>query len=287
MTTRSAGILLHRRESGRRARCCSAHMGGPFWAQQGRRGLVDPEGRVRRRRAAEAAARREFAEELGLAVPPGTCAPLGDLRVSGGKVLTVWALEGDLDVDAVVPGMFELEWPPRSGTLQEFPEIDRAAWFDLADGAAKLVKGQRPYLDRLAALLPDPDGRLSRPAAPSAARVPVISGVKTASASQQAAQQRAVQMQHGLEAGAPVGPVLTRPTSPAGSGTSLHQLERATPPEIANGAASAPSAAPRRSAVDQGGGHREVCVHTVAPLRVWTPPSGWTTQERARAAHRS
>ena len=68
-------------------------------------------------------------------------------------MLTVWALEGDLDVDAVVPGTFELEWPPRSGTVQEFPEIDRAAWFDLAAAATKLVKGQRPYLDRLAATL--------------------------------------------------------------------------------------------------------------------------------------
>jgi predicted NUDIX family NTP pyrophosphohydrolase len=153
VTTRSAGILLHHRSPDGAPRVLLGHMGGPFWASKDEAAWSIPKGEYADDERAEDAARREFVEELGIAVPAGDLRPLGDLRVSGGKVLTVWALEGDLDVDAVVPGTFELEWPPRSGTLQEFPEIDRAEWFDLATAATKLVKGQRPYLDRLAATL--------------------------------------------------------------------------------------------------------------------------------------
>jgi predicted NUDIX family NTP pyrophosphohydrolase len=153
VTTRSAGILLHHRGPDGAPRVLLGHMGGPFWASKDEAAWSIPKGEYADDERAEDAARREFVEELGIAVPAGDLRPLGDLRVSGGKVLTVWALEGDLDVDAVVPGTFELEWPPRSGTLQEFPEIDRAEWFDLATAATKLVKGQRPYLDRLAATL--------------------------------------------------------------------------------------------------------------------------------------
>nr|WP_231839651.1 NUDIX domain-containing protein [Blastococcus saxobsidens] len=110
--------------------------------------MVDRQGEHDPGEDAEAAARREFAEELGLPVPAADLHPLGELK--GRKVLAVWAGEGDLDVTAVRSNTFELEWPPRSGRLQAFPEIDRAAWFDLPTARTKIVPGQVPFLDRLA-----------------------------------------------------------------------------------------------------------------------------------------
>jgi predicted NUDIX family NTP pyrophosphohydrolase len=100
-----------------------------------------------------AAARREFGEELGLAPPEGEWLPLGEARQPGGKIVTVWALEGDLDTDLVVPGTFTMEWPMRSGRMQEFPEIDRAEWTGMDEARQKLVPGQRVFLDRLEELL--------------------------------------------------------------------------------------------------------------------------------------
>ena len=102
-----------------------------------------------------AAAVREFTEELGTPPPSGTPAPLGTVRQPSGKRLTVFALEGDLDADAVVSNTFALEWPRGSGRMQEFPEIDRAAWFGLPDARRAVVRGQLPFLDRLEALLAD------------------------------------------------------------------------------------------------------------------------------------
>ena len=98
---------------------------------------------------------REFAEEVGSPVPATELVPLGQLRASG-KVLTVWAAEGDLDAAACTSNTFELEWPPRSGRVQEFPEIDRAAWFPVEEARSKLVGSQVPFLDRLLAAV---DGR--------------------------------------------------------------------------------------------------------------------------------
>ena len=149
MSVRSAGLLLYRRDPDG-VRVLLGHMGGPFWAKKDEAAWSIPKGECEEGEPAESAARREFTEELGLPVPDGEWLPLGEVRVSSGKVVTVWAVEADLDVDAVVPGTFELEWPPRSGRMQEFPEIDRAAWFDLDTARDKLVKGQRPVLDRLA-----------------------------------------------------------------------------------------------------------------------------------------
>ncbi|WP_426562988.1 NUDIX domain-containing protein [Angustibacter sp. McL0619] len=152
MSTRSAGILVHRHTSGV-LQVLLGHMGGPLWSRKDEAAWSIPKGEYGPEETAEAAARREFSEELGLPVPDGELRPLGELRASSSKVLTIWALDGDLDVDAVRPGTFEMQWPPGSGRMQEFPEIDRAAWFDLDTARVKLVKGQRPYLDRLAAAL--------------------------------------------------------------------------------------------------------------------------------------
>ncbi|MEU4746922.1 NUDIX domain-containing protein, partial [Actinosynnema sp. NPDC023658] len=93
--------------------------------------------------------RREFAEELGVPVPDGEWVPLGEVRQSGGKVVTAWAVAGDLDPDRVVPGTFTLEWPRGSGQLREYPEVDRVAWFPLVQARVKVVKAQRELLDRL------------------------------------------------------------------------------------------------------------------------------------------
>ena len=128
------------------------HMGGPFWARKDDGAWSIPKGEYAEDEDPEAAARREFAEELGSPVPATDLVLLGELRASG-KVLSVWTAEGDLDADACRSNTFSLEWPPRSGRMQEFPEIDRAGWFALAAARDKLVKGQVPFLDRLAALL--------------------------------------------------------------------------------------------------------------------------------------
>jgi predicted NUDIX family NTP pyrophosphohydrolase len=162
----SAGILLFRRDADRGSLVLLGHMGGPLWAGKDEAAWSIPKGLVEDGEDAAAAAHREFTEELGLPVPDGELLPLGDLRASG-KLLTIWALEADLDVTAVVPGTFNLEWPPRSGQVRQYPEVDRTEWFDLEVAAVKLVKGQRPYLDRLRSLLGEPVKNRQAPDAPT------------------------------------------------------------------------------------------------------------------------
>jgi predicted NUDIX family NTP pyrophosphohydrolase len=144
----SAGILLYRvRPAG--PEVLLGHMGGPFWEKKDDGAWSIPKGEHGPDDDPLAVARREFEEELGSPVPAEELLPLGALRVTSAKVLAVWAAEGDLDATATRSNTFELEWPPRSGRVQEFPEIDRAAWFGLGEARAKLVKGQVPFLDRL------------------------------------------------------------------------------------------------------------------------------------------
>ena len=148
MPRTSAGILLYRlRPSG--PEVLLGHMGGPFWARKDDGAWSIPKGEHGPDEEPLAVAQREFAEELGSPVPTQELTALGELRVTSGKVLAVWAGEGDLDAAATVSNTFELEWPPRSGRVQEFPEIDRAAWFGLDEARSKLVSGQVPFLDRL------------------------------------------------------------------------------------------------------------------------------------------
>ena len=149
MARTSAGILLHRRGAAG-IEVLLGHMGGPFWAKKDDGAWSLPKGEHGPDEEPLAVARREFEEELGSPAPAGDLVPLGALRVTSAKVLTVWAVEGDLDATATVSNTFELEWPPRSGRMQEFPEIDRAAWFGLEEARSKLLKGQVPFLDRLA-----------------------------------------------------------------------------------------------------------------------------------------
>lgn len=154
----SAGVLLHR-DSGPVVEVLLGHMGGPFWAKKDAGAWTLPKGEYDPgTEDARAAAAREFTEELGLPVPEGSWTELGSVRYRSGrnhKNLAAWAVRGELDPAAVVPGTFELEWPPRSGKLTAFPELDRVEWFDLATAREKLGAGPRPFLDRLEQHLSD------------------------------------------------------------------------------------------------------------------------------------
>lgn len=145
---RSAGILLYRWTAGR-IEVLLGHMGGPFWSGRDASSWSIPKGEYLPDETPEAAARREFEEELGLPVPDGELVALDTVRQPGGKIVTIWALCGELDPSEVVPGTFEMEWPRGSGQIQKFPEIDRAEWFDLEHAREKIVSGQREFLDRL------------------------------------------------------------------------------------------------------------------------------------------
>jgi predicted NUDIX family NTP pyrophosphohydrolase len=134
------------------------HMGGPFWARRDAGAWTLPKGEYEPPEQAWDAARREFTEELGLAPPDGAPVPLGEVRQSGGKVVTAWGVPGDLDPDAVVPGTFTREWPPGSGRTAAFPELDRVAWFGLAEAGRLIVPAQAAFLDRLADQLGDGGG---------------------------------------------------------------------------------------------------------------------------------
>ena len=151
---RSAGLLLFRGRGGR-IEVLLVHPGGPFWAKRDLGAWSIPKGEYPEDEDPLAAARREFAEELGSPAPDGELRELGTVR-SGRKVVAAFALAGDLDADRIVSNTFELEWPPRSGRVQEFPEIDRAAWVPVDVARTKLVKGQVPFLDRLLAQLDGP-----------------------------------------------------------------------------------------------------------------------------------
>lgn len=149
MTT-SAGLVLFRVRDDGRLEVLLGHMGGPFWARKDEAAWSVPKGELEDGEDPLAGARREFAEELGHAPPDNPVLELGEIRQKGGKRVIAFAVEGDFDPRAIEPGTFEMQWPPRSGRLQTFPEIDRVAWFDLATAASKIVRGQAALLERLA-----------------------------------------------------------------------------------------------------------------------------------------
>ncbi|MBD0421370.1 NUDIX domain-containing protein [Streptomyces sp. TRM S81-3] len=146
---RSAGLLLFR-PAGDGVQVLLGHMGGPFHARREAGSWTIPKGEYDPAESAWDAARREFEEELGLPPPDGEAIPLGEVRQAGGKTVTVWAVEADLDPATIVPGTFRMEWPPRSGRIAEFPELDRVAWFTPARAREVIVKAQAAFLDRLA-----------------------------------------------------------------------------------------------------------------------------------------
>ncbi len=158
MAKRSAGILLFRRPADGEAEVLLVHPGGPFWARRDAGAWSIPKGEVDAGEDERACALRELQEETGAAFGDARedeLMPLGELRQKSGKVVSAWALERDLDADAIASNTFELEWPPRSGRFRTFPEVDRAAWLALEQAREKLLPGQAPFLDRLARLLSD------------------------------------------------------------------------------------------------------------------------------------
>ncbi|MCW2951353.1 MAG: hydrolase [Conexibacter sp.] len=152
MAKRSAGILLHRRGPVG-PEVLLVHPGGPFFANRDAGAWSIPKGEYDEDEEAQAAALREFAEETGTRLPEGTLADLGEVRQKGGKRVRAWAAEGDLDADAIVSNSFPLEWPPRSGQIRQFPEVDRAGWFSLPEARERILAAQQPLLERLAAQL--------------------------------------------------------------------------------------------------------------------------------------
>lgn len=151
---RSAGLLLHRHGLDGHREVLIGHMGGPFWSRKDAGAWSIPKGEPQEGEDDESAARREFTEELGLAVPLGELLDLGEVRQSGDKTVRVFALRSDLALDEFAPGLFSLEWPPRSGRQQEFPEIDRVDWSPVERAGELLVVAQREFLSRLQSALP-------------------------------------------------------------------------------------------------------------------------------------
>jgi len=152
MAAGSAGILLHR--SGMRGtEVMLVHPGGPFWARKDLGAWSIPKGELDAGEDPRACALREFAEETGTRLPVGEFDDLGSVKLKSGKIVVAFAVAGDLDPASVRSNTFPLEWPPRSGRMQEFPEIDRAEWFELDAARAKLNPAQAELIDRLEALL--------------------------------------------------------------------------------------------------------------------------------------
>jgi predicted NUDIX family NTP pyrophosphohydrolase len=150
MPVLSAGILLYRRRSGT-LEVLLVHPGGPYWAARDEGAWMIPKGVVEPGEAPSACALREFEEELGTR-PSGIPQPLARIRQKGGKWVEAFAMEGDLDAEAIASNSFEMEWPPTSGQMKSFPEVDRAGWFTLDEARGKMLRSQLPLLDALEAV---------------------------------------------------------------------------------------------------------------------------------------
>jgi predicted NUDIX family NTP pyrophosphohydrolase len=151
-TKRSSGILLYRERDGGRTEFLLVHAGGPYWARRDEGAWSIPKGGIEGEEDSRAAALRELEEELGGAAPDldaGALIDLGSVRQRAGKVVDAWGAEGDFDPTALDSNTFEMEWPPRSGREVEFPEVDRADWFELEEARRKLLPAQGEFLDRL------------------------------------------------------------------------------------------------------------------------------------------
>ena len=148
---RSAGILLYRERAGD-VEVLLVHPGGPFWKNRDEGAWTIPKGEYGDDEDALDAAKREFSEETGFAID-GTFVPLEPIRQRSGKLVHAWAVEGDCDAGAIRSNSFSIEWPPRSGRLAEYPEVDRAAWLALEAARRKILPAQVPFLENLLRLL--------------------------------------------------------------------------------------------------------------------------------------
>jgi len=154
MPKAAAGLLLYRRHPAG-IEVLLAHQGGPFWSRKDVGAWSIPKGEIDPGEDPVAAARREFREEIGLEVT-GPVAPLGQQKQGSGKLVRIWASEGDFDPAQLRSNTFEMEWPKGSGRTQTFPEVDRAAWFALDEARRRILPGQAPFLDALLTLLGPP-----------------------------------------------------------------------------------------------------------------------------------
>lgn len=152
MAKRSAGLLIYRIAAPGHPEVLLVHPGGPFWARRDDGAWSIPKGGVEPEEDDLTAARREVREETGASID-GPFTLLGEFRQPGGKIVVAWAAEAEIDVATVVSNSFEMQWPPKSGVIRSFPEVDRAAWFDLEQAALKILKGQQAILQALPALL--------------------------------------------------------------------------------------------------------------------------------------
>jgi predicted NUDIX family NTP pyrophosphohydrolase len=150
MPRRSAGIVLYRQPG---PEVLLVHPGGPLWARRDTGAWSIPKGEYSDDEEPAAAARREFTEELGAPAPEGEMIDLGEIKQPGGKLVRAWAAPGDLDATQIRSNTFTLEWPPHSGRMSEFPEVDRAQWFALEQARERINPAQIPLLDRLAQAL--------------------------------------------------------------------------------------------------------------------------------------
>lgn len=150
MPARSAGIVLFRQSGDAGLSVLLVHPGGPIWARRDLGAWSVPKGEYDGGEDPLAAARREYEEELGSVAPRGDALPLGEIRQKSGKLVRAWGLAGELDTGSVRSNTFELEWPPRSGRIQSFPEVDRAEWFTLSEARRRIIPAQIPLLERLA-----------------------------------------------------------------------------------------------------------------------------------------
>jgi predicted NUDIX family NTP pyrophosphohydrolase len=148
MTKQSAGILMYR-GSGEALELLLVHPGGPFWANKDERAWSIPKGEYEEGEDPLSAAKREFAEELGSAPPARPFLDLGAIKQPSRKTIAAFAVEGDFDPATLRSNRFELEWPPKSGRQQAFPEVDRAEWFAPSEARAKIQPGQAPFIGRL------------------------------------------------------------------------------------------------------------------------------------------
>ena len=156
MAKKSAGFLIYRFRN-KRLEIFLVHPGGPFWAKKDEGAWSLPKGEYEAGEEPLSVARREFEEETGFAVEDvvnqNAFHELDDLKQAGGKIIKAWAAEGDCDAAAVRSNMFTMQWPPRSGKQAQFPEVDRAGWFQIKQASRKILKGQAGFLDQLCALL--------------------------------------------------------------------------------------------------------------------------------------
>jgi len=148
MPKKSAGLLLFREASGH-LEVLLVHPGGPYWAKKDDGAWSIPKGELEENEDPLSAAKREFSEETGIVLAEGEAIPLETVRQPGGKLVYAWAMNRDLDPASLKSNTFSMEWPPKSGRHQEFPEIDRAAWFTVETARQKILKGQAPLLEQL------------------------------------------------------------------------------------------------------------------------------------------